>query len=101
MKILKNIFIGLFAVVCGIGGPANVTVVAYTYDGADWVESARKVVDIHNNLILEEPATIPDGKEFYGWSTSQEWDEENPTFAIEGNFISYNKVKDHATNGVV
>ena len=112
MKKLNKFFVLVFAVLfmagLGLAGcgktASSVTVYAYNYNSASesWVEVAKKTVDAHNNLVLETPeAEPPAGKEFYGWSTSQNWQEGSSDFVIEGNYVSYNSVKNVATKGTI
>lgn len=108
MKNLRKVFAFVFAIVCLAGlslvgcsstKSKTITVIAYV----DGVETERKEIDIFNNAILTEPAEdkTPEGKVFYGWSTSKNWTEDSKDFVVEGNFISYNKVKDVAKKGEV
>ncbi len=92
-------FAGLTLTGCASNNSKTVTVVAYI----EGVETERRDIDIFNNAILTPPSEdkIPEGKEFYGWSTSENWDETSEDFVVEGNFISYNNVKEHAVNGEV
>ena len=112
MKNLKRLFVLVFAVLfmagLGLAGcgktASSVTVYAYNYnsESESWEEVAKKTVDAHNNLVLETPeAEPPEGKEFYGWSTSQNWQEGSSDFVIEGNYVSYNNVKNAATKGTI
>ena len=112
MKYLTKSFICFFAVLCmaaflfvGCGSKSvkSVTVSAYIYDDVSesWTLVKSKVVDIHNNLVLDEPENIPGGKQFYGWSTDQNWTEGSDAFVIEGNYITLAKVKDAAKNGAI
>lgn len=108
MKHFKKVFVLVLAIFCFAGltltgcssnNTKTVTVIAYI----EGVETERKDIDIFNNAILTPPSEdkIPEGKEFYGWSTSENWDETTDDFVVEGNFISYNNVKEHAVNGEV
>ena len=92
-------FAGLTLTGCASNNSNKVTVVAYI----EGVETERRDIDIFNNAILTPPSEdkIPEGKEFYGWSTSENWDETSEDFVVEGNFISYNNVRKHAKNGEV
>lgn len=108
MKNLRKVLACFFAIICLAGlslvgcsstKSKTITVIAYI----DGVETERKEIDIFNNAILTEPAEdkVPEGKVFYGWSTSENWTEDSNDFVVEGNFISYNKVKDVAKKGEV
>lgn len=108
MKHFKKVFVLVLAIFCFAGltltgcssnNTKTVTVIAYI----EGVETERKNIDIFNNAILTPPSEdkIPAGKVFYGWSTSENWDETSKDFVVEGNFISYNNVKEHAVNGEV
>ncbi len=108
MKNLRKVFACFFAIICLAGlslvgcsstKSKTITVIAYV----DGVETERKEIDIFNNAILTEPSEdkTPTGKVFYGWSTSENWTEDSNEFVVEGNFISYNKVKDVAKKGEV
>ena len=108
MKHFKRIFVlvlaffcfaGLALTGCSSNNTKTVTVIAYI----DGVETERKNIDIFNNAILTPPSDdkTPTGKVFYGWSTSENWDETSDDFVVEGNFISYNNVRKHAKNGEV
>lgn len=109
---IKLFFLSMLAVVCasafllvgcGDNAPNKVTVKAYVYDSTQeaYVQVKSKDVDAHNNLVLDEPTEIPAGKQFYGWSTVQNWEEGSSDFVIEGNYVTFVKVKDVAVNGEV
>ena len=109
MKNLKKFFVWMLAIVgiaafgfAGCGKNASVKVTAYVYDSTQeqYVVWGEKTVDAHNNLLLSSPETDPPaGKEFYGWSTSQNWQEDSTDFVIQGNQIVYNKISGAAKNG--
>ena len=105
MKTLKKLIINVVAIIClatlgltgcVLGNKNSIKVTAYVYDSVQeqFVDVATKSVDIYNNMILTKPDNIPPaGMEFYGWSTSQNWQAGSGDFVIKGNFISYNALK--------
>ena len=112
MKNLKRLLVWCFAIVglagfalvgCGKSQANNVAVTAYVWDSTQeqYVQAKADTVDAHNGLVLDIPETIPDGKEFYGWSTSQNWQEGSSDFVIEGSYVRYADVKNVARDGKI
>ena len=108
MKNLKRMLVWVFAIVClaglGLAGcgeklPSEVMVYAYQYEGDENPQTGK--VDAFHGLTLDEPADLPEGKEFYGWSTSKNWQEDSKDFVVKGNYISLLKVRKAAKNGEI
>ena len=59
-------------------------------------------VSIYNNAVVTAPKSKEEGKGFYGWSPQENWaelDKDEVIIVPNGTFITYNDVKDFASEG--